>query len=419
MFSKKQLIQISLVLALLFHFVFYFNAYGPGLGFLKNTVIFSFAFASIALIFFVYAVTSWRFDLNGKFILWVYELLIAWIIICFIRSLLDIRNAAELKGYLLSNYMAISLFPVFFFIVGINIRYFNSIHRILFYYTVSVAIISIPFITFFELMLFLLYPIFFVITTIPLRSVYGKIVIISISLTIIFVSMTNRAGILRILLSFSAVIAYYVFTYAKVSKKLLNLLVFCILMIPVISLYLGIQGQSVFQMAMGNNEVSYSQLNPYADTRTFLYYEVFQDLSYNNAFIFGKGLNAVYYSEAFQTYERPIVEVCFLQILLKTGVVGFLLYIWLVISAIFKALSKSKNSYIKSLGLLLVGYTIMIFIENQIAYNLLNVLIWVIIGMCHSEELRQMNDNEIKLLFKKSYKGLAYGRSNIGIVDGL
>ena len=403
MFNKKQLIQLSLVLALLFHFVFYFNEYGPGLGFLKNTIIYLFAFGSIALIIFVYIGTHWRVDLKGKSVLWVFELFIVWMLICFVRSLLDIGTSDEIKRYLLNNYMAISLFPVFFFIVGINAKYFYSVNRILFIYTVLVALISLPFITFFELLLFLLYPIFFVITTFPLRSFYGKMLIVLISLTILFVSFTNRAGILRILISFSVVIAYYVLTYVKINKKWINVIVFCVLMIPVVSLYVGVKGQSVFQMALGENKRSYSQLDPYADTRTFLYYEVFQDLKYNNAFIFGKGMNAGYYSEAFQTYQRPIVEVSFLQILLKTGIIGFLLYISVIISAIFKALSRSKNNYIKSLGLLLAGYTIMIFIENQIAYNMLNVIIWIVIGMCHSEELRKLNDKEIKSLFKLPY----------------
>lgn len=414
MFSKKQLIQLSLVLALLFHFVFYFNVYGPGLG--NNNIIFLLAFGSIALIVFVYIGTHWRVDLKGKTVLWGFELLILWMIICFVRSLIDIGNSDELKKYLLSNYMAISLFPVFFFIVGINAKYFRSINRILFFYTIIVTLISLPFITLFELMLFLLYPIFFVITTFPFRSYFEKLLIISISLTIIFVSLTNRAGILRILISFSVVIAYYVITHSKINKKWLYLVVFCILMIPVGSLYFGIKGQSVFQIALGENQRNYSQLDPYADTRTFLYFEVFQDLKYNKALIFGKGMNAGYYSEAFQTYQRPIVEVSFLQILLKTGIIGFLLYISIIISAIFKALSRSKSNYIKSLGLLMVGYTIMIFIENQIAYNMLNVLIWVVIGMCHSEELGKLNDKEIRNLFDLPYSKFSQ-RKISGIVN--
>ena len=403
MFSKKQLILGSLILALTFHFVFYFNEYGPGLGILENMAIYLFAFGSIALMFFVYLATNWRYDLKGKPVLWFFEFLFIWIIISFVRSLLEIGSTEELKRYLLSNYMAISLFPVLFFIVGINAKYFYSVNRIIFIYTVLTVSISLPYITLFELMLFLTYPVFFVIITYPLRSSFGKLLLVLFSVLIVIFSLTNRAGILRILLSFSAVIAFYLMAYARLSRKWINTLVICILMVPIISLYMGVKGQSVFQLALGENERSYSQLDPYADTRTFLYFEVFQDLRMNHAFMFGKGMNAGYYSEAFQTYQRPIVEVCFLQVLLKTGIVGFLLYIAIIISAIYKALSRSKSNFLKSLGLLLVGYTIMIFIENQIAYNLLNVLIWVVIGMCHSEELRRLNDKDIRLLFRMPY----------------
>jgi hypothetical protein len=200
--------------------------------------------------------------------------------------------------------------------------------------------------------------------------------------------------------------------YLKINKKLLNIIVFCILLIPVISLYLGTKGQSVFQMTLGQNEGAYSQLDPYADTRTFLYYEVFQDLRFNKAFLLGKGMNAGYMSEAFQTYSRPVVEVSFLQIILKTGVVGFLLYISIIVSAIFKAIGKAKNLFIKSLGLLLAGYVIMVFIENQIAYNLLNVIIWIVIGICHSDELRGMDDKTIKSLLIQPYSRFSKGISN-------
>ncbi len=403
MFSKKQLVILSLLSAIVFHFVFYLNEYGPGGGVLNYYIIFSFAFVSIVLIAFVYLATRWRVDLRGSFEIWIFEMLMVWIVISLIRSLLQINTSEEFKSFFLSSYLAIAFFPMLFLLVGLNAKYFYSINRIVFFYTICVTIFSLPFVSYFELMLFLTFPIFFVITTIPLRSFPGKLVIIIISLTVILVSLTNRAGILRILLSFSVVIGYYIITYAKMGKKWLSALVFVILMIPVVSLYLGVKGQSVFQLALGDSNSNYNQLDPYADTRTFLYYEVFQDIKNSNSFIFGKGMNAGYYSEAFQTYQRPVVEVGFLQILLKTGVIGLILYLTLIITAIFKALSRSNNNYIKSLGLLLVGYIIMVFIENQIAFNLLNVMIWMVIGMCLSRDLRKLDDQEIKRLFVVPY----------------
>ncbi len=114
----------------------------------------------------------------------------------------------------------------------------------------------------------------------------------------------------------------------------------------------------------GNPTEDYSQSDLSADTRTFLYYEVFQDLKFNNAFVFGKGIDGGYASEIFQTFSRSTVEVGFLQILLKTGIVGFLAYFAMLFSAIFKALGKSKSIFMKCLGLLLSSYVLMLFIEN-------------------------------------------------------
>ncbi len=403
MFSKKQIVITSLLFALIFHFIFYFNSYGPGIGFLNNLMSFFLAFVSIILILFIYLGTYWRLDFKEKVPLVFFDLFIVWMFICFIRSLLEINDLEDIKSYLFSNYMGISLFPVFFLIAGINIRYFHTVNQILFVYLILVTFISLFFLGYFELQVFLLYPIFYIIVTIPLRSGWQKLFILITSIVIVFFSITNRAGLLRIFIGFSIVIAYYVIKYVKLNKIWLNLIVFCVLLIPVASLYLGVKGESVFQMVLGGNDQPYSQLDPYADTRTFLYYEVFQDLNYNNAFLFGKGLNGGYLSEAFQTYNRPVVEVAFLQIIIKTGIVGFLLYAAIIISAIFKALSSSKNMFIRSLGLLLVSYMILIFIENQIAYNLLNVIIWVVVGMCHSKALRELNDIEINNLLRRPY----------------
>jgi O-antigen ligase len=127
--------------------------------------------------------------------------------------------------------------------------------------------------------------------------------------------------------------------------------------------------------------------------------DVFRDIKINNSWLFGKGINAGYASDDFETYNRLSVEVGFLQILLKSGIVGFIMYISLIISAIFKAINTARNLFIKYLGMLLSGYVLMFFIENMILFNLLNILTWIIVGMCHSRELRELNDEEIKELF--------------------
>lgn len=391
-----------MILAMLFHFAYYFNMYGPLISIFEGFKIYFLALGSALILVFLYIATYWRHGLKDNKAIVFFDLLIIWIIVSIIRSALEFNSLGQFRVFLLNTYLGLSMLPVFFFIVGININYLFSINRLLTIYLIVVTIISFFFINYFELQLFLLYPIFYLILTIPLRNKWGKIFVLLVTVSIVIVSFTNRAGILRILIGYCILGVYYVMHNVKIDKRLLKFIVFCLLLIPFISLYLGIQGVSVFQALLGSETIDYSQMNPYADTRTFLYFEVFQDLNYNNAFLFGKGMGAGYSSLAFETYSRTMVEVGFLQILMKTGLVGIFLYISVIVSGIYKALGKSNNLFIKAIGLLLASYVLMLFIENVIAYNLLNVIIWISVGMCHSKKIRELDDAGILKLFRTS-----------------
>jgi hypothetical protein len=400
MFSKKQLAFTSLILALLFHFVFYLNYYGPSISILKKDLKYLLAVGSAFIMVFLYFATYWRADLKKSGIIIVFDILMLWIFISLARSLLEIKNFKEAREFILNNYMALSLFPILFFILGVSPKYFSDINKTLFIYTIIAFLFSLLFIQQFELQLFLTYSLFFIILTIPLRSSKEKLLIVAISIVVIIFSLTNRAGIIRILFSYCVVAAYYFLERVKIGKKMLYTIVFLVLMIPVTSLYLATRGHNVFQIILGEDEDAYSQLDPLADTRTFLYYEVFQDLKINKAWLFGKGLNAGYDSPSFRTYRREVVEVGFLQILMKTGVIGFLLYAFIIGNAVYKAILRSNNLFIKTMGLFLTSYFIMLFIENQIAYNLLNVIVWIVVGFCHSPEIRGLDNKEVLMLFQ-------------------
>jgi O-antigen ligase len=251
-----------------------------------------------------------------------------------------------------------------------------------------------------ELAVFLLMPLFYVIITYPLQSNRDRILTLIVSVSVILISMTHRAGMIRILLSYFIVLVYFIILKVKISKVFLYIIVFCLLLVPFYFLYQGVHGNNIFQTLLGESTADYSQEDLKIDTRTFLYSEVLQDLKLNRAFLFGKGIYGGYASDTFQTWNRRGVEVGFLQILLKLGIVGFIVYFILIFSAIFRALGKSKNLYLKCLALLLAGYFLMFFIENVIAFDLLNIVVWLAVGMCHSKELLRLSDNEIRILYK-------------------
>ena len=170
MFSKKQLIVISFVLAILFHFIFYFNLYGPSISVLKSEVIYLLPLVSSLIMLFVYFGTYWRAGLSGKKIVILYDILMLWIFVCLVRSLLQFHNIGDVREFLFNNYLGLSLFPVLFFIAGVNSSYFFVINKTLSIYILIAALISLFFIDYFEFQLFLLLPVFYIVVTIPLRT---------------------------------------------------------------------------------------------------------------------------------------------------------------------------------------------------------------------------------------------------------
>jgi len=400
MISKKILVIVSIIFAMLYHVIMHLDLYGPSLG---KTVANSNSFLALGsslIMAFVYISTKWRVDLNGSKVLVLYEIIIIYVLICYFRGFLNIYKTYTIKEMLFSPYAGLSLFPMFFFIVGINRKYFYFFNRFLFIYCLVIFVLSLPLIRYFELQYFLLMPLFYVIVTFPMQTPRDRILTFVMAMVVVITSMTNRAGVLRASISYMIIILFYVVLKMRINKKFITVIVFIALTVPFYLIYLGISGKDVFKMVLGENKLEgYAQENLRSDTRTFLYVDVFRDLKINQAFAFGKGINAGYASDDFETFNRVAIEVGFLQILLKSGIIGFLLYSALIISSIFMALNKSANYFIKYLALLLCGYFFMLFIENIVAFNLLNVVIWFIVGVCHSKELRALNDEEIKELF--------------------
>ena len=91
-FSKKQLVILSLILAMLFHFAYYFNEYGPSVSILKGFTIYFLALGSASILMFVYIGTYWRMDIKGNSDRILFDILVLWILISILRSVLEYRK---------------------------------------------------------------------------------------------------------------------------------------------------------------------------------------------------------------------------------------------------------------------------------------------------------------------------------------
>ncbi len=138
-----------------------------------------------------------------------------------------------------------------------------------------------------------------------------------------------------------------------------------------------------------------------ADTRSFLYREVFEDMSQNNALLFGKGAYCHYHSSYFEHIddadfeERMGVECLFLNLFLKCGSIYILIYLYLMISAIRNVINKSKSLFMHNVSIVLIGWLLIGFISGKTNFELFVVIIWLFVGLCHSNLWLKYSDKEI------------------------
>lgn len=141
------------------------------------------------------------------------------------------------------------------------------------------------------------------------------------------------------------------------------------------------------------------------DTRTFLYEEVLWDLTFNDAMVWGKGINSRYYSQFFSHNDadsdlRVNPEVGFLSYMLKGGVIMVILNLLLILFAVYHAFIKSKTRYLNIMGAIILGHFFLLFIENIPKYDLYNITTWFMIGLCLSKTEKTCTEEHFKNKFK-------------------
>ena len=398
MINLKNPAVLAFTFAIIFHFTFYLSVYGPEFaGFILSWVS-VLALISVFILIYLLFRTNWQNESISRFGIGAFIFFLLIIVVNYLRGFITISGYYGWKDMLLNPYIGLSLLPVLFYVVGLNANNFFSVNKIFIFYIYASWFFSLLYLDKFELQTFLLLPVFYAIMLYPLQSKNERTIIFVIAVTTFILSLTNRTTLIRLILSYVFILFPLNMVKIPLFKKVINIITVTVLILPFYFLFEGISGKSIFQQYASSGPVT--QENLLSDSRTFLYYEVLTDLNYNHAFLIGKGINAGYKSDNFNTDKRTTVEVGFLQILLKTGFIGFLAYFALLISAVYNAFRKSNNIFCYGLGLTIVGYLVLFFLENVIAFNLLNIIIWFIVGVLHSKDLLLMSDKEIKYLYK-------------------
>lgn len=208
-----------------------------------------------------------------------------------------------------------------------------------------------------------------------------------------------RAAMVRTL----AGLAIFLFTYRYpvFNGKVIRIAVFCIgILLPILMVRsFVVDGFSIFEYAESQKMMLMDGEEGNSDTRTFLYEEVFADLTNNHAWLLGKGINGTYYSEYFSSAKeggdaenRIISEVGFLNLLLKGGTIETIGYMFFLIFAIFNCFFRSDSKFMLVVGLVLSSHFVLLFVEEFMKFDAYNLMMWILVGMSFSSEYLTKED---------------------------
>ena len=220
-----------------------------------------------------------------------------------------------------------------------------------------------------------------------------------------------RAPILRVLMGLAIMV--FSLTPQYKSKLIKMVILISVILTPLYFLSLFVTtGYSVFEQSTATDRVSQMGVQSSGDTRTFLYEEIFDDLTENDAWLWGKGINGRYYSAYFdqskkatESSERILSEVGFLDFLLKGGIVQTSLYLLLLMVAVFKCFFQSNSRAMVLIGLILLVHYVLLFVEDVPRFDLYNVSMWFCVGMAFSPAYLMKDDS-----FFEEHINLSFGR---------
>lgn len=209
----------------------------------------------------------------------------------------------------------------------------------------------------------------------------------------------DRMAIIRTIVGFTVWLVSYLPLYRYL--KILKVIFLTSIVVPFYFITLFARtGYSVFEEPETATRISRLGADNTGDTRTFLYEELFEDLSENDAWLLGKGLNGTYYSSYFDRKnvdadiaDRKGVEVGVLNYLLKGGIVQSILYLLLLVWSSYSCLFQSNSKAMMLVGFILLAHYIFLFVEEVPRYDIYNITIWFYIGLGFSNTLLEREED--------------------------
>ncbi|SHG28883.1 hypothetical protein SAMN05443549_103138 [Flavobacterium fluvii] len=361
----------------------------------------------LALILFVFRPLKkkWR-NLIPRPILVVFFLLMFWNLVTIFRGFLFVTDYYDSK-FIFDTSLLFLLIPLVF----VNGVYLINIEKLFafalkYLFRFGFVLIPLALVTNIQLYSRVMIPISIFIVIIPFLKPKWRILILIVAVTSILMYTLFRTNIVRIVIALLLVLTYY-FRFL-INIKLLKTLYVLLFITPMVFLFLALTNQfNVFKFQELDDKYNTvdnigQERNYLDDNRTFLYAEVLSSLERKGNLILGEGAVGKYKSNYFDFGDRRgryMSEIGFLNTLLFSGIIGFLIIFLFLFIVSYYALYKSNNWLSKMFGLFIACRWIIFFVEEFTLFDLNFFFYWILLGLISTNKFRSMKDSEVKMFF--------------------
>lgn len=354
-------------------------------------------YAIMAFIIF-YPLSYERKNVNIKDY-WPLILYWAWLAYAAIRGIKDVHSNSTFKFFL--DYLLAELLSFFVLLPNSQLVYYKWLRA---FWKVGwvVAIILTPFGVnhsfFFH----------YLILIIPLWKYLGKFEKWLLVCIVIF-SLRNldpRAHVPKYMIEF----LIFMLPMSWLKDKAIKFLHPILLLLPFVLLTTGIAGIfNPFDMeSYIKTDVKVKQggetLDATIDTRTVIYEDVINSAVNNDYVLEGRNITNGNDSRFVSYEQRNTNEAAILNHFTKMGLIGIILLFVIFAYASYLAIYKSNNHWVKLVGLYISFRWIMLWVEDIESFSALFLSIWLMLGVCISQNFRRMSDNEISESLKTVLK---------------
>jgi hypothetical protein len=318
------------------------------------------------------------------------------------------------------NVLGFSITPLFYF-VGNKSSNFIYINNIFFKWIFTFGLLLIPLgiVTNYELYARIMIPVTFLLLLFPYVSMKYKTLLLAVSFLSVITAPDFRSIQVKLSIAIFFVLGYYFRKF--INKKILLFIHSTIFIIPFFFILGAIfYDYNFFRDGINPSKQEYivnvgeNESDLLADTRTFLYVEVLSDLK-GYEWIIGKSAIGSYQSSFYgsgggdENGKRFGCEVGILNILLRNGIFGVLIYLTLLYRITRSAIKSSQNYLISSIALLLAFRWPLTFIEEFTQYDLNFFFFWILLGLISNKGMQLLKDKEVTLFIEnKSHHTNSY-----------